>query len=251
MLKTAAAQIASVIRSRRGRRNLRVLGIFFLVLAVMIIVYSVTFHVLMLREGKEYSWLTGFYWTLTVMSTLGFGDITFDNDLGRLFSMVVLLSGMVFLLVLLPFTFIEFFYEPWMNAQATARTPRQLPPVTNATMSRPFEFVLLDRPGLALRADPEAFAEHFEAASEEEVIVFPNLGRDAIMVVPCPLAAPSSYGHLAAFVREAPDSQWHALWRSVGEAMAHRPDLLQWLKDLAKGPELCAVNQQTGPAMVG
>jgi len=37
---------------------------------------------------------------------------------------------MVFLLVLLPFTFIEFFYEPWMNAQATARTPRQLPPDT-------------------------------------------------------------------------------------------------------------------------
>ena len=33
MLKTAAAQIASVIRSRRGHRNLRVLAIFFLVLA--------------------------------------------------------------------------------------------------------------------------------------------------------------------------------------------------------------------------
>lgn len=130
MLKTAAAQITSVIRSRRGRRNLRVLGIFFLVLAVMITVYSVTFHVLMLKEEKDHSWLTGFYWTLTVMSTLGFGDITFDSDLGRLFSMVVLLSGMVFLLVLLPFTFIEFFYEPWMNAQATARTPRQLPPDT-------------------------------------------------------------------------------------------------------------------------
>jgi voltage-gated potassium channel len=34
---------------------------------------------------------------------------------------------MLFLLVLLPFTFIEFFYEPWMNAQAAARAPRQLP----------------------------------------------------------------------------------------------------------------------------
>ena len=31
----------------------------------------------------------------------------------------------------------------------------------------------------------------------------------------------------------------------------HRPDMLQWLKDLAKGPELCAVNQQTREAMVG
>jgi Trk K+ transport system NAD-binding subunit len=34
---------------------------------------------------------------------------------------------MVFLLVLLPFTFIEFFYAPWMQAQAEARAPRELP----------------------------------------------------------------------------------------------------------------------------
>ena len=73
---------------------------------------------------------TGFYWTLTVMSTLGFGDITFYSDIGRIFSMVVLASGMVFLLVLLPFTFIEFFYAPWMEAQQAAATPRKLPPET-------------------------------------------------------------------------------------------------------------------------
>jgi Trk K+ transport system NAD-binding subunit len=126
MLKSFPAQIASVIRSRRGRRNIRVLASFFFVLAVMITVYSITFHLLMLREGQEFSWITGFYWTLTVMSTLGFGDITFHTDLGRLFSIVVLLSGMIYMLILLPFTFIEFFYEPWMKAQAEARAPRQL-----------------------------------------------------------------------------------------------------------------------------
>jgi voltage-gated potassium channel len=38
-----------------------------------------------------------------------------------------LLSGIVFLLVLLPFTFIEFFYAPWMQAQAAARAPSSLP----------------------------------------------------------------------------------------------------------------------------
>ncbi len=46
------------------------------------------------------------------MSTLGFGDITFHSDLGRLFSIVVLFSGIVFLLVMLPFTFIQFFTPP-------------------------------------------------------------------------------------------------------------------------------------------
>ncbi len=127
MLKSVAALLASVIRSRRGQHNLRVLVRFCLVLALMIVVYSITFHQLMVLEGQEHSWITGFYWTLTVMSTLGFGDITFQSDLGRLFSMLVLISGTIFLLVLMPFTFIEFFYAPWMNAQAAARAPRRLP----------------------------------------------------------------------------------------------------------------------------
>jgi Trk K+ transport system NAD-binding subunit len=61
------------------------------------------------------------------MSTLGFGDITFSSDLGRAFSMVVLLSGILFLLVMLPFTFIQFFYGPWLEAQSRAKTPRELP----------------------------------------------------------------------------------------------------------------------------
>ena len=97
-----------------------------LMLFVLVSIYSVVFHLLMMREDQEYTWFTGFYWTLTVMSTLGFGDITFHSDIGRLFSMVVLGTGMVFVLVLLPFTFIQFFYAPWMEAQHAASTPRKL-----------------------------------------------------------------------------------------------------------------------------
>jgi Trk K+ transport system NAD-binding subunit len=84
----------------------------------------------MASEGQDFSWVTGFYWTLTVMSTLGFGDITFHTDLGRIFSIAVLLSGVFFLLILLPFTFIQFFYAPWMEAQTAARAPRKLPEET-------------------------------------------------------------------------------------------------------------------------
>ena len=68
------------------RRNLRALASYLLLLTATITAYSVLFHVIMLYEGQEHSWLTGFYWTLTVMSTLGFGDITFQSDLGRAFS---------------------------------------------------------------------------------------------------------------------------------------------------------------------
>jgi len=109
-------------------RNIRLLGRYLLVLVVMVVVYSVLFHLLMVGEGRYHSWVTGLYWTLTVMSTLGFGDITFESDIGRVFSMVVLLSGLVFLLILFPFTFIQFFYAPWVEAQTAARAPRQLAP---------------------------------------------------------------------------------------------------------------------------
>lgn len=129
-MKFAASQVMLFVSQRRTKRNLRVLLRFFLVLGGLITLYSVLFHYVMMHEGREFSWVTGFYWTLTVMSTLGFGDITFHSDLGRLFSILVLLSGIVFLLILLPFTIIQFFYAPWVEQQAAARTPRELPPGT-------------------------------------------------------------------------------------------------------------------------
>ena len=65
------------------------------------------------------------------MSTLGFGDITFESDAGRVFSVVVLISGALFLLVLLPFVFIQFVFMPWMEQREAARAPRKLPADTN------------------------------------------------------------------------------------------------------------------------
>ncbi len=130
MIKGVAAQLAFLWHKRTNRQNLRSLLKLLLVLFALIVTFSVIFRVLMLREGQEFSWMTGLYWTLTVMSTLGFGDITFNGDLGRLFSMVVLLTGMVFLLIVLPFTFIQFFFAPWLQAQSEARAPRQLPAST-------------------------------------------------------------------------------------------------------------------------
>lgn len=97
----------------------------------MIIIYSVIFHYIMTYEGKTYSWVTGIYWTLTVMSTLGFGDITFSSDAGKIFSIIVLMSGVFFLLVMLPFTFIQYFYAPWLEAQKKDRAERSLPAGTH------------------------------------------------------------------------------------------------------------------------
>jgi voltage-gated potassium channel len=148
-MKFLISQIVYFLQHRTSRRNIRLLARYLVTLAFLLTAYSIGFHLLMEREGQHHTWLTGLYWTLTVMSTLGFGDITFTTDLGRAFSILVLLSGMVYLLVLLPFTFIEFFYAPWMEAQSAARAPRELPgdtkghvilthfnPVTNALINR-------------------------------------------------------------------------------------------------------------------
>ncbi|MEW4568151.1 NAD-binding protein [Tautonia sp. JC769] len=114
--------------TRKERRNLQILVQLLLAVALLVLIFTVGFHLISEYEGKEHSWVTGFYWTLVTMSTLGFGDITFESDLGRMFSVVVLLSGTVFMLILIPFTFIQFFFVPWMEAQAAARAPRALSP---------------------------------------------------------------------------------------------------------------------------
>jgi len=121
------AIVFSHLTSPARRRNLLVLGKLLVLFLSLVALFSITFHYLMELEGRSFSWVTSVYWTLTVMSTLGFGDITFHSDAGRVFSVIVLLTGTIFLLVLLPFMFIQFFYVPWMEAQAAARAPRELP----------------------------------------------------------------------------------------------------------------------------
>ena len=111
----------------KGRRDLKTLVRLLGAFVALAVLFSLLFHLVMAHEGQRHSWVTGVYWTLVMMSTLGLGDINFTSDLGRVFSVVVLLSGTLFMLVLLPFTFIQFFYLPWTEAQAAARAPRQLP----------------------------------------------------------------------------------------------------------------------------
>jgi Trk K+ transport system NAD-binding subunit len=159
-LKFFTSQLTQIIDTRSTRYDLKRLARFLAALLFMIFIYTAIFHFIMEYEGQRYSWITGFYWTLTVMSTLGFGDITFTSDLGRSFSVLVLLSGMISLLILLPFTFIQFFYAPWLEAQSNARAPRELPedthdhiiithynPISSALMEKikqyNYEYVLL------------------------------------------------------------------------------------------------------------
>ncbi|MBR4741728.1 MAG: NAD-binding protein, partial [Desulfovibrio sp.] len=106
------------------RRGMSMMFRFFLMLLALIFLYAILFHIVMFYEERSYSAVTGLYWVLTVMSTLGFGDITFTSDVGQIFSIFVLLSGILFFLTMLPFMFTQYIYAPWLEAQKKARTPR-------------------------------------------------------------------------------------------------------------------------------
>lgn len=128
MLKTLGTQIAIFMEEGEVRQNLAVLVKFLVFLLAVIALFTVLFHWIMIEvEGQSHTWFTGFYWTLVTMSTLGFGDITFQTDLGRIFSVVVLFTGVILLLIVLPFIFIRYFYAPWFEAQIRYRAPRGLP----------------------------------------------------------------------------------------------------------------------------
>ena len=130
-MKFLLSQLAFLTSEPEARANLGALAKYFAFLIVLVAVYAVLFHVIKLQvEHEPHSWVTGIYWTLVVMTTLGFGDITFTSDIGRIFSIVVLLSGVVFLLVMLPFLFIRLFYAPWLEARVRLRAPRELPATT-------------------------------------------------------------------------------------------------------------------------
>ena len=84
-MKYLSSQFGFLFAAGETRANLSALLTYFAFLALLVAAYTVLFHVIMGRvEEQQHSWITGLYWTLVVMTTLGFGDITFTSDIGRL-----------------------------------------------------------------------------------------------------------------------------------------------------------------------
>ena len=166
-MKFLLSQLAYLTSEPEARANLRALVKYFAFLALLVTAYAVLFHIIKLRvEHEPHSWVTGLYWTLVVMTTLGFGDITFTSDVGRIFSIVVLLSGVVFLLVMLPFLFIRLFYAPWLEARVRLRAPRELP----STMQQ--HVIIAEYDAIAA-----GLAERLNAEQIPYVVIEPDPGR--------------------------------------------------------------------------
>lgn len=107
----------------------------------------------------------------------------------------------------------------------------ETPPVGRDTEHEAFEFVVVDTPYFDHRTtDERPYADQFDA-DDGPVVVFDNLGGDARLVVPTPTPeAATTHGHLAAFLRGAPEEQIDALWRRTGEEAADlADDRLVWV----------------------
>jgi voltage-gated potassium channel len=109
---------------KQGPVRFKAFWILVAILVSLIALFSALFQIFMAREGQTHSWLDGVYWTVVTMSTLGYGDIAFTQPAGRVFSVFVILSGVSFLLVLLPFVLIQFVVVPWMERRSENRIPR-------------------------------------------------------------------------------------------------------------------------------
>lgn len=133
-MKQTLSLMGVFFSNARNIRNMRFAMRFVLVMLCVILTYSLLFHLVMAYEGRgdQYSWLTGLYWTLTVMTTLGFGDITFHTDLGMVFTLLVLFTGLIMIVAMLPFMFIHLIYQPLAEAQRQTKVPTALPEGTRA-----------------------------------------------------------------------------------------------------------------------
>ena len=113
----------------------------------------------------------------------------------------------------------------------------EFPPLTNSIIDDDSEFVLIDAPLLArLPPEPAPFASQFEKRSGDDVVVFPNLGGDAVLIAPCPRGPTDAYPHLAAFLRQGEKDQIRKLWQVAAETLLDRlNDTPVWLSTAGIG----------------
>ncbi|MCZ7403090.1 MAG: NAD-binding protein [Candidatus Methanoperedens sp.] len=66
------------------------------IFAFLVLIYSFIFIYLMhTYESKDYAFITAIYWVIVSMTTVGYGEIIFQSHVGQLFTVIVILSGVV------------------------------------------------------------------------------------------------------------------------------------------------------------
>jgi voltage-gated potassium channel len=112
-------------------RNIRRSILLYLTIVITIVAtYSFVFLFLMFKEGQHIpsqmenaSLITAIYWVIATMTTVGYGDVYFIGDAGRVFSSIVAISGVIFLFgARFPLVL-----TPWLDARVRSTLPTRVP----------------------------------------------------------------------------------------------------------------------------
>lgn len=130
----------------------------------------------------------------------------------------------------------------------------ETPPVTLETLnSTVFEFVLVAaREFNQALPSPGNFQKYLKKCTDG-VVSFSNLGKDAILIVPCQLAheSPNPYTHLANFIRLGNERQIKLFWQEVARQMQKRLRVKQgkkvWISTCGLGVFWLHVRLDTSP----
>ena len=130
----------------------------------------------------------------------------------------------------------------------------ETPAVTSSTSDQLFQFVLLDTPRFSTRStDRKTFEEYFTSDDTDGgAVTFMSLGGDSQLIVPSPRTEIRAYGHLAAFLRQAPQQQLDAFWRVVSTAVQLRiGEKPLWLNTAGGGVAWLHVRLDSRPKYYG
>jgi len=125
----------------------------------------------------------------------------------------------------------------------------EFPPLTTTNFDGSAEFVIIESAALSkLRPDPVPFESQFSLQRGSDVITFPNLGGDTLLIVPTQLGPLEAYPHLSTFLRNAPKDQIRSLWKVA--AVAVRENLSpvpRWLSTAGLGVSWLHLRLDTRP----
>lgn len=108
----------------RKRPNLAYKIIAFLLLIIYVLLFK---HIMILEQQTENAnAITAIYWATTTVATVGYGDVVFRSLLGRVFSIVVQIAGIILISGFLA----TYVITPWMDRVIKFRMPRRVPSST-------------------------------------------------------------------------------------------------------------------------
>ncbi len=123
------------------------------------------------------------------------------------------------------------------------------PPFTADSFDNAAEFVLIESSVLAMfRPNPAPFESHFAHRPNSDIVVFPNLSADALLIAPSLRGPIEAYTHLATFLRNAPAMQTRSLFKVTAQTVRENLGAMpRWLSTCGLGVSWLHLRLDTRP----